>query len=71
MLGAAAVALVRDNGFDELHVVWRFPTSAIEMADLDFLVSDSLSGVPPRRPGSCSLPRPTSPATSSPLRAQA
>jgi chitinase len=71
MLGATAVALVRDNGFDELHVVWRFPASAIEMADLDFFVSDSLSGVPPRRPGSCSPPRPTSTATSSPLRAQA
>ncbi|TKW03878.1 hypothetical protein SEVIR_7G071500v4 [Setaria viridis] len=45
--GAAAVALARDSGFDGLDVAWRFPASAVEMADLGFLVSEWRAAAPP------------------------
>ncbi|KAL6652936.1 hypothetical protein ACP70R_011861 [Stipagrostis hirtigluma subsp. patula] len=44
---AAAVALARANGFDGLDVAWRFPASAVEMADFGFLVSEWRAAAPP------------------------
>lgn len=43
---AAAVALARDTGFDGLDVAWRFPSSALDMADLGFLLSDLRAAAP-------------------------
>lgn len=44
---AAAVALARDCGFDGLDLAWRFPASALEMADFGFLVSEWRAAAPP------------------------
>ncbi|KAG2571525.1 hypothetical protein PVAP13_7KG129500 [Panicum virgatum] len=44
---AAAVALARATGFDGLDVAWRFPASAVEMADFGFLVSECRAAAPP------------------------
>ncbi|PUZ46753.1 hypothetical protein GQ55_7G107900 [Panicum hallii var. hallii] len=44
---AAAVALARGSGFDGLDVAWRFPASAVEMADFGFLVSEWRAAAPP------------------------
>jgi chitinase len=46
-LSAAAIALARDSGFDGLDVAWRFPASAVEMADLGFLVAEWRAAAPP------------------------
>ncbi|KAL5214487.1 hypothetical protein ABZP36_003639 [Zizania latifolia] len=43
----AAVALARENGFDGLDVAWRFPASAVEMAEFGFLVAEWRAAVPP------------------------
>ena len=45
---AAAVALARGSGFDGLDVAWRFPASAVEMADFGFLVCEWRAAAPPR-----------------------
>ncbi|WVZ85219.1 hypothetical protein U9M48_032167 [Paspalum notatum var. saurae] len=45
--GAAAVALARDSGFDGLDVAWRFPASALEMADFGFLAAEWRAAAPP------------------------
>ncbi|KAM0866283.1 hypothetical protein ACQ4PT_042713 [Festuca glaucescens] len=42
-----AVQAARENGFDGIDVAWRFPASAIEMADFGFLVSDFRAAAPP------------------------
>jgi chitinase len=44
---AAAVALAQDSGFDGLDVAWRFPASAVEMANFGFLVSEWRAAAPP------------------------
>lgn len=44
---AAAVGLARDSGFDGLDVAWRFPASAVEMANFGFLVSKWRAAAPP------------------------
>ncbi|OEL38094.1 hypothetical protein BAE44_0000887 [Dichanthelium oligosanthes] len=44
---AAAVALACDSGFDGLDVAWRFPASAVEMADFGFLISEWRAAAPP------------------------
>lgn len=44
---AEAVALARDSGFDGLDVAWRFPASAVEMANFGFLVSEWRAAAPP------------------------
>ncbi|CAL5034666.1 unnamed protein product [Urochloa decumbens] len=46
-LGASAVALAVDAGFDGLDVAWRFPASAVEMADLGFLLAEWRAAAPP------------------------
>jgi len=43
---AAAVALAQDSGFDGLDVAWRFPASAVEMANFGFLVSEWRAAAP-------------------------
>ncbi|CAN6234731.1 unnamed protein product [Urochloa humidicola] len=45
-LGAAALALAVDAGFDGLDVAWRFPASAVEMADLGFLLAEWRAAAP-------------------------
>ncbi|KAJ1270546.1 hypothetical protein BS78_06G060100 [Paspalum vaginatum] len=45
--GPAAVALARDSGFDGLDVAWRFPASALEMADFGFLAAEWRAAAPP------------------------
>uniref|UniRef100_A0A0E0DD77 GH18 domain-containing protein n=1 Tax=Oryza meridionalis TaxID=40149 RepID=A0A0E0DD77_9ORYZ len=42
----AAVAVARENGFDGLDVAWRFPASAVEMAEFGFLVAEWRAAVP-------------------------
>ncbi|TVU13862.1 hypothetical protein EJB05_37293, partial [Eragrostis curvula] len=44
---AAAVALAKANRFDGLDVAWRFPASAVEMADFGFLVAEWRAAAPP------------------------
>ncbi|CAN6242076.1 unnamed protein product [Urochloa humidicola] len=46
-LAAAAFALARDAGFDGLDVAWRFPASAVEMANLGFLFAELRAAAPP------------------------
>ncbi|CAL5027981.1 unnamed protein product [Urochloa decumbens] len=46
-LGASAVALAVDAGFDGLDVAWRFPASSLEMADLGFLLAEWRAAAPP------------------------
>lgn len=42
----AAVKVARENGFDGLDVAWRFPASAVEMAEFGFLVAEWRAAVP-------------------------
>uniref|UniRef100_A0A0E0KPJ2 GH18 domain-containing protein n=1 Tax=Oryza punctata TaxID=4537 RepID=A0A0E0KPJ2_ORYPU len=42
----AAVAVARENGFDGLDVAWRFPASAVEMAEFGFLVAEWRAAMP-------------------------
>ncbi|KAF0892689.1 hypothetical protein E2562_017663 [Oryza meyeriana var. granulata] len=42
----AAVAVARENGFDGLDVAWRFPASALEMAEFRFLVAEWRAAAP-------------------------
>ncbi|CAO2041933.1 unnamed protein product [Urochloa humidicola] len=46
-LAAAALALSRDAGFDGLDVAWRFPSSALEMANFGFLLAELRAAAPP------------------------
>ncbi|CAM0905111.1 unnamed protein product [Alopecurus aequalis] len=43
----AVVRVARENGFDGLDIAWRFPASAVEMADFGFLVSEFRAAAPP------------------------
>ncbi|KAL5215827.1 hypothetical protein ABZP36_007228 [Zizania latifolia] len=43
----ATVALARENSFDGLDVAWRFPASAVEMAEFGFLVAEWRATVSP------------------------
>uniref|UniRef100_A0ACD5UA90 Uncharacterized protein n=1 Tax=Avena sativa TaxID=4498 RepID=A0ACD5UA90_AVESA len=43
----AAVGVARENSFDGIDVAWRFPASAMEMADFGSLVSDLRGAAPP------------------------
>uniref|UniRef100_A0ACD5UPS8 Uncharacterized protein n=1 Tax=Avena sativa TaxID=4498 RepID=A0ACD5UPS8_AVESA len=43
----AAVGVARENAFDGIDVAWRFPASAMEMADFGSLVSDLRGAAPP------------------------
>ncbi|VAH47136.1 unnamed protein product [Triticum turgidum subsp. durum] len=42
----AAVRVARENGFDGIDVAWRFPASAVEMADFGFLVAEWRAAAP-------------------------